>query len=147
MNGNIAIFWPMIVQGFLTLLVYVFVVTRRGAAVKAGEARRDAFRIPAGEPATSAAAVRNLANQFELPVLFYVVCLALYITNGASWLAVVVAWIFAVSRLVHAAIHLGPNTIALRMPAFAVGVAAVAVLWIILAVHVANIGAVLSPGA
>ena len=35
----------------------------------------------------------------------------------------------------------------MRMPAFVIGAAAVAVLWIILAIHVANVGAVLSPGA
>lgn len=145
MNGNIAIFWPMIVQAFLTFVVYAFVLTRRGAAVRAGETGREFFRVPANEPATSATAVRSLSNQFELPVLFYVVCLALYVTNGASWIAVVVAWIFALSRLVHAAIHLGPNKVSMRMPAFVVGATAVAVLWIILAIHVANVGAVLSP--
>ena len=145
MNGNIAIFWPMIVQAFLTLLVYVFVIIRRRSAVRAGAAKVGNFRIPASEPETSASAVRNLSNQFELPVLFYVVCLGLYVTNGATWLAVLLAWVFAVSRLVHAAIHLGPNKVAWRMPAFAIGVAVVAVLWIILAMHVANIGAVLSP--
>jgi hypothetical protein len=145
-NGNIAIFWPVIVQAFLTLVVYGVLIVRRRTAVAAGETRVDGFRVPAGEPAKSATAVRNLSNQFELPVLFFVVCLSLYITNGASSIAVVVAWVFAISRVVHAAIHLGPNTIALRMPAFVIGVAAVAVLWIVFAVHVANVGAALHPG-
>ncbi|MBC8130842.1 MAG: MAPEG family protein [Rhizobiaceae bacterium] len=143
MTGNIAIFWPMIVQAFLTLGIYGLVFNRRKAAVKAGEANFGTFRVPTNEPAKSAAAVRNLSNQYELPVLFYVVCLSLYVTNGADWLAVVLAWIFVVLRLVHAYVHLGSNDLRLRIPVFFGGVIAVFLLWVILAIHIAK-GSILS---
>lgn len=143
MTGNIAIFWPMMVQAFLTLVIYGFIFNRRKAAVKAGEANFGTFRVPTNEPAKSAAAVRNLANQYELPVLFYVVCLSLFVTNGASWPVVVIAWIFVALRIVHAYVHLGSNNLKLRIPAFFGGVIAVFVLWVILAIHVANVGSVL----
>ena len=148
MSGNIAIFWPMIVQAFLTMAVYFVMFARRKSAVAAGQAKPGDFRVPAVEPATSSTAVRNIANQYELPVLFYAVCLSLYVTNGAHWLAVILAWVFAISRILHAFVHLGSNDLRLRMPAFAVGFIAVLVLWLILAFHVFNVvGALEAPGA
>lgn len=140
MNGNLAIFWPMIAQGFLTLGVYGVLAMRRKKLV-GDKAALAAWRSSGTEPEPSAAAARNVANQFELPVLFYAVCLALYVVNGASWLAVLVAWVFVASRVAHAVIHLGSNRIAQRMPAWLVGFVAVAVLWLILAVHILGIGA------
>jgi hypothetical protein len=132
--GNLAIFWPAVAQAFLTLGVYFVLLGRRRAAIRSG-AGMDTFRVSGAEPDGSAAASRNVANQFELPVLFYAVCLALYVTNGASWLAVALAWIFVVSRLVHAAVHLGPNDVSRRFAAFVVGFAAVALLWLVFALH------------
>lgn len=135
MTGNIAIFWPMIVQAALTFAVYLVLVSRRQGAAGKGPSAPGA--AGAG-PAKADLAKANLANQFELPVLFHVVCLALYVTNGASWYAVLIAWAFAVSRLVHAVVHLGRNDLKQRGLAFGVGLAAAALLWLILALHVAN---------
>ena len=44
--------------------------------------------------------MRSLINQFELPVLFYVCCLTLFVLNAAGTAAVLLAWGFALSRLV-----------------------------------------------
>ena len=134
MIGNLAIFWPMIAQGFLTLGVYGVLLARRSRAVRGG-AGMETFRLAGAEPEASSSASRNVANQFELPVLFYAATLALYVTNGASWLAVAISWLFVVSRLVHAAVHLGPNRVSQRFAAFAVGFAAVTLLWVLFALH------------
>lgn len=128
MTGNIAIFWPMIVQAALTFAVYLVLVSRRRGTVGAAGAG----------PGKADLAKANLANQFELPVLFQVVCLALYVTNGASWYGVLIAWAFAVSRLAHAFVHLGRNDLKQRGLAFGVGLVAAVLLWLILALHVAN---------
>lgn len=143
MTGNIAIFWPMIVQAALTLAIYPILLMRRRSVAARGEARFEIMANGGVEPERSNVVARNLRNQYELPVLFFAVCLALYITNGANWLAVVIAWIFAISRVVHAAIHLGPNTLPLRGAAFGVGAFCVPALWIMLAIHILDIGAVM----
>ena len=44
-------------------------------------------------------------NQFQLPVLFYVLTVLAIITSHADLLFVVLAWLFVLSRLVHAYIH------------------------------------------
>ncbi len=135
MSESTAIFWPMIAHAVLIFAVYPVLFNRRKAAVKERAARVEDFRVPVREPEKSASAARNLSHQYELPVLFYVVCLALFVTGGAGWLAVSLAWLFALSRLAHAYIHLGSNQLNQRIPAFAAGLILVGLLWLTLAVH------------
>lgn len=130
-----AIFWPMIAHVALVYIVYAVVGRRRVGAVRSGEARVSQFRNRGDEPGSSAASNANLMNQFELPVLFQVVCLALFATSGVSCVALALAWIFIVSRYVHAWVHLTTNRIRHRNPAFVVGAVVLAVLWIYFALH------------
>jgi hypothetical protein len=90
------------------------------------------------EDATKRAA--NFRNQFEVPVLFYAVVAFALLTKGADGTMVVLAWLFVLTRIVHAAIHVGPNKVRWRTPAFALGFLIVAVIWIKLAVHVVTAG-------
>ena len=52
----------------------------------------------------------------------------------------VLAWLFVASRILHAAIHVGPNKVRWRTPAYAIGYLILAIMWIKLAVHVATAG-------
>lgn len=130
-----AIFWPMIVHVALIYIVYTLMGLRRRAAVKSGNARVSQFRENQNEPAESLFFRNNLANQFEAPVLFHVVCLCLYVTNGAGVVAVVLAWLFVISRYVHTFIHVTSNRIRLRHPAFVFGVVVLLLMWVWLALH------------
>ncbi|MDJ0698315.1 MAG: MAPEG family protein [Woeseiaceae bacterium] len=69
----------------------------------------------------------NLKNLFELPVLFYAVCLYLYVTGSVDAVHVVSAWVFAVFRVLHSAVHCTINIVKLRFGVYAV--AAIA-LWV-----------------
>ena len=53
-----------------------------------------------------------LPDQFELPVLFYVLTILAMITRHADLLFVVLAWMFVAMRLVHAYIHVTSNNCA-----------------------------------
>ena len=130
-----AIFWPMIVHVALVYGVYVRMSFGRQAAIRSGKARVAQFRENRDEPDESLFARNNLQNQFELPVLFHVVGLALYSTAGASLVPVVIAWIFVLSRVAHAAIHLTTNRIRHRRPLFLVGFFSLAALWAWFALH------------
>lgn len=138
MNGTTgtAIFWPMIAHVVLVGVVYVLMFMRRRAAVMAGEAKVSQFRENRDEPARSLSARNNLANQFELPVLFHIACLALFVTGGVGTFALSLAWLFAVSRWIHAMIHVTTNRIRYRQPVFTSGFVIVAALWGLLAVHI-----------
>lgn len=135
MTGT-AIFWPMIAHVALVVALYGLLALRRGAAVKSGRAKVSQFRENLNEPADSLFVRNSLANQFELPVLFHAACLALHVTGGDGAWAVALAWLFALSRYVHAAIHVTSNRIRLRQPAFTAGFVALIVLWVMLGVHI-----------
>ena len=74
-------------------------------------------------PEDAAKRANNQRNQFELPVLFYAVAAFALILKGADRIMVVLAWLFVLTRLVHAAIHVGPNKVRWRSPAFGLGFA------------------------
>ena len=130
-----AIFWPMIAHVVLVGIVYGFLGARRAAAVRKGEARVSTFKDRGTEPPTSASVSANRMNQFELPVLFHVVCIALFVTAGVSYLTVLLAWVFIALRYVHAGIALFGNEVRLRSPAFAAGALVLGIMWIYFALH------------
>ncbi|TKT80977.1 MAPEG family protein [Aquamicrobium sp. LC103] len=137
--NQIAIFWPMIAHVLLVYIIYALMFFARRKAVRVGSAKISQFRENRNEPPESLFIRNNLANQFELPVLFHAVCLALYATSGAGFLAVVLAWIFVAMRYVHAAIHVTSNRILHRQLAFSLGTFVLGVMWILLAVHLLQI--------
>lgn len=130
-----AIFWPMIGHVLLVFLIYGLLSLRRKAAVMSGSAKISQFRENQNEPAQSLFVRNALGNQFELPVLFHIACLSLYVTQGVGTVALAVAWIFVVSRYAHTAIHVTSNRIRYRQPAFIAGFVMVFVLWILLALQ------------
>lgn len=80
---------------------------------------------------------RNIANQFELPVLFHPVCLLLYITDADNIVTVVLAWLFVISRYAHSFVHVTSNRLRYRAPLFAIGFALLVCLWGWLAIWLA----------
>jgi hypothetical protein len=134
-----AIFWPMLAHVLLVYGIYVLMFLRRKAAVQSGSARISQFRENRDEPAESLFVRNNLANQFELPVLFHVACICLLIAGAAGTLALVLAWVFVVTRYVHTAIHVTSNRIRYRQPAFSSGFLALGLMWLLLALRLLGI--------
>ncbi len=129
------IFVPVIIQVLLTLLIYVRLIKVKIRELRAGLVNRD--RLSLHEDAWPESVLQinnNIRNQFELPVLFYVLCLVLWLMNAVNALALAAATAFAISRVVHALIHLGSNYVPNRRRAFTVGwwvlaLMSVLVLW------------------
>jgi hypothetical protein len=78
----------------------------------------------------------NLANLFEMPVLFYVAVIVLYMTGLTNRLYLVLAWIFVALRYVHSLIHVSYNRVTHR---FTAHVASTLVLWVIWALIAAEL--------
>ena len=135
-----AIFWPMIAHATLVFAIYVLLGLRRRQAVMTGNAKVSQFRENRDEPAESLFVRNALENQFELPLLFYAVCLALQASGAVGALTLGLAWVFAVSRYVHTLIHVTSNRIRYRQPAFTVGFVALIALWVLLAVDLLSAG-------
>ena len=116
------IFWPVLAQVFLTLMMFIVLGARKARAVKAGNVNRQQAALDNRVwPEDVVKVSNNIANQFEVPILFYILCVVLYSINAAGIVAVVLAWLFVVSRYAHAWVHVGSNYVPVRMRLFMVG--------------------------
>lgn len=134
-----AIFWPMLAHVLLVYIVYLVLAVRRRASVRTGEARAAQFKLRGSEPESSITVSSNLMNQFELPVLFHVLCLALFATGGVGAVTLALAWIFVASRYAHAWVHLTSNRLRLRSPLFQFGALVLGLAWIWFALRLAGL--------
>ena len=75
-------------------------------------------------------------NQFQLPLLFYVLTILVIITRHADFVFVVMAWLFVLTRLLHAYIHTGSNFVRHRFNAFALGATILLAMWLIFAARI-----------
>ncbi|MGL4197974.1 MAG: MAPEG family protein [Allorhizobium sp.] len=130
-------FWPLLAHALLVFCLYALLVVRRAAVVRSGKVERIAFRENLAEPEESRVVNRAIANQFELPVLFYAACVLLFITEADNIVAVVLAWIFVVARYVQVAMQLTGN-LPLRRLSFMVGFASLFLMWLWLGVWMAT---------
>jgi hypothetical protein len=138
-----AILYPVFVQVFLTLAALASLAVARTRAVRSMDRQRGNPDLAMGraawpDDATKRAA--NFRNQFERPVLFYAVVAFALITKGTDFLMLVLAWAFVLTRVLHAAIQVGPNKVRWRTPAYALGFLILALMWIKLALHVMTAG-------
>ncbi|BCG89012.1 MULTISPECIES: MAPEG family protein [unclassified Mesorhizobium] len=134
-----AIFWPVLAHVLLIYIVYGVLGRRRYGAVKSGEAKVGQYKVRSTEPASSVTVAANLSNQFELPVLFYVLCLTLHVTNGVNYLTLALMWIFVASRCFHAWVHLTSNNLLLRSRSFSFGAVIILLGWIWFALHLLGV--------
>ncbi len=121
----------MAMMVLLTFIIGLIAVKVRFASIKTGKVKARFYKLMAGQevPKQVTVTTRCFNNQFEIPLLFYVVC-TLYISLGIeSSLAIISAWLFVALRYIHAYIHLSYNHVLHRMLVFWAGFIAVMVLW------------------
>lgn len=116
------IFWPVLVQIWITFYAYLLLARRKSAALRQGQVdlARRALHEDAW-PDTVVQANNHIRNCFELPTLFYVLVLSLYALNAIDWIALALASAFVLTRLLHAYVHLGQNVVSTRRPLFMAG--------------------------
>lgn len=121
---------PVFVQVILTLFVGFSLAYKRVSALRRGEMRgkKIALREP-NWPERTRQLECNFMNQFEVPVLFYVLMILLLVTRQADIIQVTLAWIFVISRIGHAYIHLTSNDTNVRGPLFGLGLFVIAIMW------------------
>ena len=131
MQERTDILFPVVALAMLTFVVLLLIPLRRFRAGAAGQVDFDDFRY--GESARVPPAVslpnRNMMNLLELPVLFYVACLILYVTDRVSSVALGLAWGYVGLRIAHSAIHLTYNRVRDRLTVYAASNFALVTLW------------------
>lgn len=138
MNTN-QIFWPVLAQILLTLVMYIVLGIRKAKAVTAGTVNRQLTALDNRIwPEEVVKVSNNIANQFEGPVLFYVLCLVIYSTNLVGLAFLALAWLYVLSRYAHAYVHTGSNSLPLRLRLFLIGCLALLTMLFLLAWKLAS---------
>lgn len=92
-----------------------------------------ASRADSAEHLTDTRASDNFMNLFEMPVLFYVACITIYVTETTMSLLVILAWVYVALRCAHSLIHCSYNRVMHRFGVFITSAIVLLLLWIIIA--------------
>jgi hypothetical protein len=76
------------------------------------------------------------SNQFELPILFYVLTILAIITHHADFLFVVMAWIFVIFRVLQAFVHVSGNDVRFRGMYYGIGALVLVAMWVIFIIRI-----------
>ena len=122
-----AIFGPMFAMILLTLAVWIYMYARRIPFIQSLDPRIELTPAKLAElsPPAVATPSDNLKNLFEIPVIFYALALYLFATGQVDGVYVDAAWIFAIFRALHSAVHCTVNVILVRFALYAVSTLAV----------------------
>ena len=72
---------------------------------------------------------KTFNNLLQVPMLFFVVCLLMMVTEEIDSIQVRLAWLFVATRIAHAFIYIVFNRVPYRFAAFFAGVITLAVIW------------------
>ncbi len=131
-----AVLLPLFVQVLLTFAVAYTLAFRRTVAFRQGELRGPVSLREPNWPGSVRQVEYNYLNQFELPVLFYVLVILALFTKQADLLFVLLSWVFVVLRILHAFVHVTSNAIRVRGLWFIAGAVVLTLMWIIFMVRI-----------
>jgi hypothetical protein len=132
-----AILAPMFVLVALTFVILLWMGGLRIGAVRRREVSLGDVALNAQNwPAHTLQASNAFDNQFQIPVLFYVLAILALFLHKADLAFVALSWIFVVTRIIHAGIHLTSNNVNWRFSAYALGVVVLLIMWIVFAMRI-----------
>jgi hypothetical protein len=133
---------PMVLLPVFVLIGLTFALllgmagARRGALVGGQTKVRD---IVMGQPnwPTRATQIGNcFRNQFELPVLFYILIAIALPLRHTDLIIVLLSWVFVVTRFIHAGIFVTHNDLNQRSLAWFAGVLVLLAMWLYFALRI-----------
>jgi hypothetical protein len=132
-----AILAPLFVEVLLTFVLMLGMMVLRTGSLQRGETRFEqiALREP-NWPVRANQFAYAFSNQFELPVLFYVLTILSIVTRHADLLFVVLAWVFVLLRILQAGVHVTSNNVRFRGGFYGIGAMVLLAMWIIFIVRI-----------
>jgi hypothetical protein len=119
---NSGILLPFFGVMLLTLVVWIYMYFRRTSYLLREKIDLRTVDTPEKAatvvPGTVSLASHNLKNLFELPVLFYAVCLYLFVSDSVDRFYLAAAWWFFAFRIAHSLIHCTYNKVEHRFAAY-----------------------------
>jgi hypothetical protein len=121
------IFRPFCATMLLTLVVWVYMYGRRLPFIFSSgldPKQMTPLELARLSPPQVSNPSDNLKNLFELPTVFYVVVLYIYVTNHVDAAYLWAAWGFFLFRALHSAVHCTFNFIPLRFALYVISAGA-----------------------
>lgn len=128
----IEIFYPVVALVFLTQAVLFLIPYKRITAGNRGLVTPKDFALgeSARVPVDVSLPNRNYMNLLEMPQLFYLACILLYLTQRVDAIYVGLAWAYFLLRLGHSVVHISVNHVYTRLTFFALSNVVLTALWI-----------------
>ena len=106
-------------------------------AIKKRDVEYRWFRAYEGSaPEYMLVARHHYKNFFEIPILFYVLCIILYVFDDVSSIDIWIAWLFVIFKVVHSYIRMTSNYLPFRAYSFYGCVIVLLCGWINLAIKI-----------
>jgi len=115
--SSIEIFSPVFAMFILTLLVWIYMYAKRIPFILSNnfsDEEISPLEIMQRTPSDVANPSDNFKNLFEIPVLFYILCVYLFVTQNVDDIYVAAAWVFFGFRMLHSAMHCTVNIVIVR---------------------------------
>ena len=128
-----AILWPTFALVLLVFVVWGTMVFQRLGHIKRNPPTRGELGTTAGAAAyfePVAMPSNNLANLFEMPVLYFALVPLLLLTHHAGHIEVTLAWLYVALRAVHSFIHIGPKQVTPRFIVYLLSCTVLSAMWI-----------------
>lgn len=134
------IFAPVLALVGWTLLVLLTIPFYRFKAGFAGKItpRDFTYGESARVPDQTRIPNRHYMNLLEAPLLFYVVCVIMVLTQRVDDTAVMLAWVYFGLRMLHSLIHMTYNHVLHRLGVFATSTLVLGVIWARLVLQLAT---------
>jgi len=128
---------PLFVEVLLTFGLMLGMMYFRTSSLRRGETQfKDiALREPNWPPRAQQFAYA-FSNQFELPVLFYLLTVLSLITHHADLVYLVLAWIFVAMRVLQAFVHVTNNNVPRRGAFYGIGALVLLAMWLVFIVRI-----------
>ena len=128
---------PVFVLIGLTFALLLWMAGARREALVGGETKiRDIALGQANWPTRATQIGNCYRNQFELPLLFYLLIALALPLRHADLVVVMLSWVFVVTRFAHAGIFVNSNDLGRRSMAWFAGVLVLLAMWIYFALKI-----------
>ncbi|MEM9277018.1 MAG: MAPEG family protein [Pseudomonadota bacterium] len=109
----------ILLQMAITMWCYAQMSKARVSAAKSGKITPEIYvAVGDAEPEELRVYTRLVANQFESPILFYVMMITGLAIGVTSWIAVLLAFVFVIFRFLHAKEMTGEHVVLRRRKIF-----------------------------
>jgi hypothetical protein len=128
---------PVFVLVGLTFVLLIWMGGARRNALVGGQTKvRDIVLGQQNWPIRATQVGNCFSNQFELPVLFYILIAIALPLRHADNVIVLLSWVFVVTRVVHAGIFVSYNDLNRRSLAWFAGALVLFIMWIYFALKI-----------